>query len=258
MAGAGYRDLILAEPSLLRYYRLGETNLTSATVQVDETGRQSSAALTATPTATAAASVIPPDPNGSYNMVNNAASEGCIFPVAVDLDVPNPTPFSLEAWFVLDFATGFHGFPSLIFREQSSPSRSGYEFFINQNSPPAPGNLGFAFFNAGVLGLNLLSTTKIYPGNVYHAVATYDGTQARTYINGQLDAGPTTPTATLPTVSAGLSIGIFTNPGRSSPFTGRIDEVAVYNSALPAASIAQHYRAGSFALSGALSVGGRR
>ena len=77
----------------------------------------------------------------------------------------------------------------------------------------------------------------------FHIVGTYDATSLRLYVNGALVAGPTASSASLATQTTNFRIGCQAY-NASNPFNGFIDEVAVYNVALPAATVAAHYAAG--------------
>jgi Concanavalin A-like lectin/glucanases superfamily len=71
-----------------------------------------------------------------------------------------------------------------------------------------------------------------------HATATFDGTTLRLYRDGQ-QIGSYPLTRALPQdPSTPLYIGTNKNPARNDVFLGRIDEVALYNVALPAQSVA--------------------
>ncbi|HEY0380821.1 MAG TPA: LamG domain-containing protein [Candidatus Elarobacter sp.] len=88
-------------------------------------------------------------------------------------------------------------------------------------------------------------TTALASSTTYHLVGTYDGTTAKIYVNGVLDASAAGAGA--PDYSRiggyGLSIGGGQNSTRHS-FLGSIDEAAVYPSVLSASRIAAHAQAG--------------
>ncbi|HEX5591491.1 MAG TPA: LamG domain-containing protein, partial [Candidatus Limnocylindrales bacterium] len=81
-------------------------------------------------------------------------------------------------------------------------------------------------------------------GAWHHYVGTYDGTNARIYIDGALAAGPTPLAGPLTTAPRFFEMGTYNNGG-GGKFNGRIDEVAVYSSALSASRIQAHYLIGS-------------
>ena len=79
-----------------------------------------------------------------------------------------------------------------------------------------------------------------------HVAATYDGTYMRVYVNGAEKANRNIGSHTIDT--SGLYLGIgrkVTNPPNWYPFNGTIDDVRIYNHALSAAQIQQHYALGA-------------
>jgi hypothetical protein len=76
-------------------------------------------------------------------------------------------------------------------------------------------------------------------GSIYHVVGTYDGTQARFYVNGVLQQVARNETLNITLTSAYIGRDIDGNN-----FAGIIDEVAYYNTALSPARILAHYNAG--------------
>ena len=87
---------------------------------------------------------------------------------------------------------------------------------------------------AGDLG----STTWI------HLVGTYDGANWKLYRNGVLVATQASGVGALPNNYTGWAIGSSGN-GWSDPFSGQVDEVAVYDHALTANQVLGHYNAGT-------------
>lgn len=79
--------------------------------------------------------------------------------------------------------------------------------------------------------------------DVWHHIAfTFDGQRARVYVDGAMGSDPgVSPGALGPNASA-LTIGAANGGG--SPFEGEIDEVAVYDRALSADEIFEHYAVG--------------
>jgi Concanavalin A-like lectin/glucanases superfamily len=88
----------------------------------------------------------------------------------------------------------------------------------------------------------LVSTGSVPPNQWTHVAATYDGSTMKVYINGQFDNQvafqygifPGTNDLGIGAVVGGIPIGQF-----SYPFSGLIDEPAIYNRALSAAEIQQ-------------------
>jgi len=115
----------------------------------------------------------------------------------------------------------------------------------------AAGNPVFTTYNsvssAAPASTSLTATTALTAGLWAHVVATYDGTTQRLYVNGVL-AG--TQTATYIPVGASSGIGVRFGAGMSnvgaiaSPFTGLLDEAAIYSKVLAVQQIQNHYEAG--------------
>jgi hypothetical protein len=110
----------------------------------------------------------------------------------------------------------------------------------------ATGHAAFFLLTQGTAGYAYVEgTTVLAPSTTYHLAGTYDGTTAKIYVNGVLDASATGSGA--PDYSRiggyGLAIGGGQNSTRHS-FLGSVDEAAVYPSALSAARIAAHAQAG--------------
>ncbi len=87
------------------------------------------------------------------------------------------------------------------------------------------------------------STRTLEAGTWYYAAATWDGTGLRLYLDGVLEATGVFPGVWGPPTNGPTTIG-----GRSSDdqhwFPGRVDEVALYTSALSAERVAAHHRTG--------------
>ncbi|MEI6565905.1 MAG: LamG domain-containing protein [Verrucomicrobiota bacterium] len=76
-----------------------------------------------------------------------------------------------------------------------------------------------------------------------HLLGTYDGTAWRLYRNGTQVASTTSATGAVSIPGAGWALGAAGN-GWANNFVGQIDEAAIYNKALSAASVQGHYSVG--------------
>jgi hypothetical protein len=76
----------------------------------------------------------------------------------------------------------------------------------------------------------------------YHLAFTYDGTTSKLYVNGEEKASSTTSAGAITSTAGNIYIGKPEFANHS--FTGSIDEVAIWDNALPAADILQHYQNG--------------
>jgi hypothetical protein len=86
-------------------------------------------------------------------------------------------------------------------------------------------------------------------GEYVHLAATFDGTTGRLYVNGaQVASG--NPTAYQPNSVAAFAVGSYSDllgsgPAYQNPFIGNVDEAALYNTALSATQILNHYQYGT-------------
>ncbi|MBI4659190.1 MAG: Ig-like domain-containing protein [Verrucomicrobia bacterium] len=107
-----------------------------------------------------------------------------------------------------------------------------------------------------------LNTTYTFPDNEWHHVATIaEGTSLKTYYDGALVGSGGTATKNYGVSAYNVHIGgagVFDVTGNW--FNGRIDEVAIFDKAIPAERIAAHYKAGTdggvLLTSGAVTVPG--
>jgi hypothetical protein len=105
-----------------------------------------------------------------------------------------------------------------------------------------------------------LNTTYSFPDNAWHHVATIaDGASLKTYYDGALVGTGGSATGNYGNSIYNVHIGgggVFDASGNF--FTGQIDEVAIFDKAIPAARVAAHYRAGKeggvLTTSGAVTV----
>ena len=91
------------------------------------------------------------------------------------------------------------------------------------------------------------STTVVAAGRTYHVVGTYDGASLRIYVNGGLQATVARSGAVNDSSIGGVLAGGGWGTLPSPAFKGRLDEIAIYPSALSASTVQQHYTAGTAA-----------
>ena len=151
---------------------------------------------------------------------------------------------------------------SMFVRKDTADTRK----FIYNHRPTGGGDYFEISWNAGnriVVGSNVgsvwgvTSDTPLAPNTWYHLAASIDRDNAnnsRIYINGLVDS----PSATLPApgqnldIAAGSSIGRWTGGAAQFHWDGRIDEPAIFKSALSGEQLAAHYAA---AVGGPIVVG---
>ena len=137
---------------------------------------------------------------------------------------------SVEAWIKPAALPSAGNFASVASKPES--------YSIQFNGP----RLEFTIMQSGTRRRLQAPAGTVAVGQTYHVVGTYDGATQRLYVNGTQVASASL-TGAITTNSNELDIGSW-NEG-SEDFNGTIDEVAVYNSTLPAARVLAHYQAGS-------------
>ncbi len=141
-----------------------------------------------------------------------------------------PPQLTLEAW----VRPGTTGVLAGLVTKEPTPASSQLGYGFRQR----PHNKFWFLISREGFGVAVAeSTTTIVAGSWYHLVGTYDGSQAKLYVNGVLEGtgnGAATIDSTFP-----LRIGRL-NSG-SEPFLGQVDEVSLFNVVLPAARIATRH-----------------
>lgn len=171
-------------------------------------------------------------------------------PDADPLDI-STTGLTLEAWLKRDAQTDTGANEGIISKYVGSGNQRSYNLYYD----PTPGVIGLALSSSGVnqTAFTLQTTTNIPLGEWTHVAATWvPGQSMHIYYNGQEVANRTlleTQTA-LHIGTAPLWIGHQFNTASGSTFEGLIDEAAVYDRALTATEILEHFNAATGAFVG--------
>jgi hypothetical protein len=145
---------------------------------------------------------------------------------ASSLDVTSA--FTVEAWIKPSLLPAAGSFESVVTKPES--------YSLQFNGPL----LEFTIMQNGVRQRLQAPAGSVQAGQIYHVVATYDGTTRRLYLNGAQVAS--SALAGGPTVTpSDLYMGTWDGVGEN--FDGTIDEVALYNSALSTSAVSAHYTA---------------
>lgn len=154
------------------------------------------------------------------------------------LNVPNSTSLNstvitLEAWIKADsWATNIW--------ENVIISKDGWATGDQGYCLRAGANGALSFLIGDGTWHEATSTALMGVGKWYHVAGTYDGTTMRAFING-VQVGSLTYTGAISTTSYNLAIGKMTySAGGTRYFDGMIDEVRIWNSALPESSLKQY------------------
>lgn len=222
---SAYDTLILSETGILRYYPLNDAVGSSTAVDLasSQNGTVSGSVTFG------AASLLGPD-------AETAATFG-----GGSISIPTtglPTgssPWSLEIWFKSPNA----GAQYVLMGMGSAVNNQGTGFEQVSN--------GFGTFVWGVATSGPFSSANTL--DHFHIVSTYDGSTLTTYVNG-VKAGSGGP-FTLNLTQTGAYIGAAAN--NSFITTGVLQKAAIYNVALTAAQVSNHYTSGAPVATSALS-----
>lgn len=109
------------------------------------------------------------------------------------------------------------------------------------------GGLAMHVNSAGIVAPVLNSNEKLVPGRWYHLVASAVSTNLRIFINGRLDSSVYLPNALTRSPNA-LMIGAASGPSYhrgTAVFSGRIDDVAIYDMPLSQSQVSDHFSRGA-------------
>lgn len=233
-SGSGYASSILAATPLA-YYRLGEPSVTAAatsTTMADSSGSGRDGSYSGDPTAGATGALT----GDSNTAVTFTTSQYATTTYAAWQDFT--TALTVEAW-VKHSGSGYR---EVITKDASGAGGSGSQWRIRVSDT---NHIEFLLWHSAVT--NVSSTTVLTAGTWYHVVGTYDaatGVQA-VYINGALDASATGLTGNITTGTTPIIVGRVQNG--IEPYSGTLDELAVYPTALSSTRIAAHYSAATTA-----------
>lgn len=217
-----YSAEVLAD-SPIAYWRLGEP---SGTAAVDDAGSTDGEYIN-TPTLAVAGAIS----DGDTAVHLTAANSEYVLVAGL---TTAPSPLSIELW---------------LNPEGSSLSDAGLAGWRDSATLKAFlycnfDTLEFIIASSGGAGISVSGLSELSDSDWHHIVGTFDGTDARLYLDGVLVAGPTAKTFVGGTFDA-FRIGQY-GPGTIGTYpTASLDEVAVYDTALSAARVAAHYAAAS-------------
>jgi hypothetical protein len=180
-----------------------------------------------------------PDTSASFN-----GTSGHVL-VPYDADVGVKGPFTAECWVnALSLPSAALVCPISAFH--SASPRSGWLVYIDSGGGLSAGSpAGFVFRmyaqNGSSPSISLATGGGVNLSTWYHVAVSFDGTNAAIYTNGVLAASGT-PSGFVPDPDSPLSVG--SRSDSSFFFTGSVDEVALYPSALTPSVIQSHYQNG--------------
>ena len=236
-ASSAYQSAVVAD-SPSAYYRLGESSGTSA---ADQTSNSNTATTHGTTTWGAAGAIAS---DSSDNAITLDGSNGYLdAPDLSSLDAPS-SAITLEAW-VNPTSGDFGAQKPIIVKGYTSQSNPYYQYALTMaDTGGSPKNVDLYLSIGGTVQAIGVNNTGWTYGSWSHIVATYDGSNMKLYVNGQL-VGSQAQTGTIDNYATSMDIGAYANLPKNSSylFGGDIDEAAVYSTALSAARVQAHYSA---------------
>jgi hypothetical protein len=221
-----YQDNVRGTSGIFSYYRLGDAGTTA----VDDRGQANGTYVSGPVAATSL--IAGGDSSRDFDGVN-------------DLVDMSPTPFgtpaafSVEAWVRVDTSKSSGSAHFLVTDAQNDIS-DGFSLVVDSSNRPVLWVARTSSTRASATGPALTL------GQTAHVVGVYTGTALRLYVNGTLRSTVSYSGGITWASGRDLRLGTQFGPtGRSTRFLdGRLDEVALYRSALTDAQVASHNSAG--------------
>jgi len=213
-------------PGIISYWKLDET---SGSVYSDYIGANSA---TSTDIPTPVAGRV----NGAQQF--NGSSDGITAPGITAYDFSTGTSFTFEAW--IKHVTGSYISEEIIVERKSSSGALAINLKFNSTA------VSFSVRNTATEIYDVTGTTNLYDNNWHHVVGVRDANtnQLKIYVDGVLEnTVSATYTAGFASPTTEINMG-WRSSTSAGFFDGIIDEVAIYDAALDAVSISQHYSNG--------------
>jgi len=161
------------------------------------------------------------------------------------LNPPAASPFSVEFW---ARPTASDNDDAPVSNRVASGDRSGWVFF--QRAAATGWNFRMYNGTGSALGWDLTGGTANL-NEWSHVVATWNGSAAQLYVNGVLADASNDPAATGAYNASSAANFIVAMTDSGSPYTGSVDEAALYGLALTPAQILSHFTTATTGAAGA-------
>jgi hypothetical protein len=164
-------------------------------------------------------------------------------PTAASYQFSDTAPFTVEAWVRPGALTHW---ATIVQKTDytSANVRQGWQLWVTSDNNPygTPTAIGFQRWGGAATNYNLDSaySPSLSPDVWHHIAGTYDGSNMRVYVDGQLQGTSTSGRSISPTTAP---LEIAQNVNESVWFPGGIADVAVYPVALTQAQLQTHYTA---------------
>jgi len=181
---------------------------------------------------------------GKYNSALSFDGIDDYVNVGNDPNLQITSAITLEAW-IKTPSYWSKQYPTVVSKANYSGSDWDGEYWITIGRPYG-GKVTFAFAPAGGNAIDHWSNSSLSPNTWYHIAATFDDSadKVKIYINGLLDK-EFTETQKPAVTNYPVRIGQGGNDSyQNTWFNGIIDEVRIYNRALSASEILEHYQSG--------------
>ncbi len=151
-----------------------------------------------------------------------------------DISAINPSAkLTVEAWIKADAYSTTNFGNSIFCKHGWSTGNKGYVLRCGDN-----GRAGFNIANASGVWVETVSAQIMKTGIWYHVAGVFNGDSVMIYINGNLEGSTAYTGAMSPSTGLAPKIGeLAYSVGQNRFFKGQIDEVRVWNTALPKATI---------------------
>ena len=153
--------------------------------------------------------------------------------------------FSVDAWVLIDPALTAGQYNVIVGKEDGSTANGGVGLIYDDRN--SAGKLIMSVISGPSVFSNAILPNAITNASFYHLAGTFDGSQARLYLNGSLVVtGPAIPGIAFNTFPLRIgAMNLKERTGIDDRFEGLIDEVELFDRALSAAEIRAIYDAGS-------------
>jgi hypothetical protein len=152
-----------------------------------------------------------------------------------------PAQLSVEAWVRIDAKKSGQGAHWLVTDSLNDGVSDGFALSVDNSNRPR-----LFVGRSSTVRATATSSQALAVGTVYHVVGTYDGSTVRVYVNGVERASAAYTGGVAYVAGRDLRLGRqFATTNVSARYlNGRLDEVALYNQALSAATVLSHYNSG--------------
>jgi hypothetical protein len=188
------------------------------------------------------------DRNGNANKAYNFNGINNYIEAPSNTGLQLSAAYSIGLWFKSNiFNAGQYGY-TLISKIQSSGWYGGYETMIGETN-----SIGGVNHTGNINGNFQLPYSGLSSGNWYSVIITFNGTQLKLYVNGNI-VNTVNQSGTLQTGNDPLRFGRRGGGGIYDQwFNGVIDDIGIWNRALTECEVKKLYTSGSFSVSSSAS-----